>query len=929
MKRSFWLNLLLCLSLLTGWLNVQSGAAAVNNQESTSQANAAALLNTLTPEEKVGQLFLATFNGPEAAPGTPQADEIYDLITNFHIGGVILEQKNNNFVSGDQTIPVLQSLTDQLQRDEYTASLTEQVITNTTTTYRPAFIPLLIGLSQGGDGYPYDQILNGMTTLPNQMTIGATWNPDQARRVGAVLGKELNILGINLLLGPSLDVLQPPYSETGGDLGVRTFGGDPFWVGEMGRAYVTGLHEGSGKSLVVVGKHFPGFGGSDRLPEDDVATVRKNLEQLKQFELYPFFALTGNAPDADSTVDALLTAPIRFQGFQENFRQQTKPISFDREAFSTLMALPAISTWRTNGGVMMSDSLGSRAVRRFYDPTGQTFNGRTVALDAFLAGNDMLYLGDFVSSGDESAYTTIRRTLSAFARKYREDPAFAQRVDASVLRILSMKYRLYNNAFTFGKVMPLPDRQNELNQNHQVSFEIAQNAATLISPAASELDTTIPAANDRIVFLTDSRAYRQCDTCPELERIPVGAMAQAVTRLYGSQIGGPIRARDLYSYSFTDLANMLNKPEDNVETELNLRQAHWLVFLSLDSNTNEPITLAMRRLLDERPDLIQGKRIIVFAMNVPYFLGATDISKLSAYYCLYSHSLESIEVAARLLFQEVQPAGYLPVSMPGIGYDLNTITFPNPNQTIPLSAEIQVGGQTTPTPQPGVDQPQLKIGDMLSLKVGVVVDHNNHPVPDGTIVRFILITSGDTTNLKVAEAQTIMGMAQTVMRVDNIGQIEVRAESDPAKKSNLLRFIVPSEKGTLTPSITVQPTLTPTPSPTPTATLTPSPTPTLVVTPAPPSRTGVGDWMASMLIAFAIALGSYGLGMAVNHPQRGLRAAFLGIIGASLAYTYLALSLPGASVYLGATKTAGVIFASFIGAAIGIAGGWLLRLQKN
>jgi len=936
-KKGSLARLVICVCLVIQMLPGWAGKAAPLAQISSSQAQAAELLASLTPEEKVGQLFLVTFNGPEAGPGPVEANKIYDLITNYHVGGVILEQKNNNFVGSDQTIPVLFSLTDQLQRNEYNASLNPQVITNSIETFTPAFIPLFIGVAQGGDGYPYDQILNGLTTLPNQMTIGATWDPEQARRVGSVLGTELNILGINLLLGPSLDVLQPPYSESGGDLGVRTFGGDPFWVSEMGRAYVSGLHQGSSSALVVVGKHFPGFGGSDRLPEDDVATVRKNLEQLKQFELYPFSALTGSptSPEgspqtgSESTLDALLTAHIRFQGFQENFRQQTKPISFDREAFSTLMELPAIAAWRTNGGVMISDSLGSRAVRRFYDPTGQTFSGRTVALDAFLAGNDMLYLSDFVSSGDDEAYTTIRRTISAFARKYREDPAFAQRVDASVLRILTLKFRLYGDNFSLSKALPQTSRQAELGQSRQVSFEIAQKAATLISPLASELDTAIPGPNDQIVFLSDARTSRQCAECAEQTRIDVNGMGAAVTRLYGAQIGGPIRTRNLYSYSFTDLVGVLNDPLNSAEIEKNLQDAEWLVFLSLDLNTNDPSTLAMRRLLDERPDLLQGKRIIGFAMNAPYFLGTTDLSKLSAYYSLYSHSPESIEVAARLLFQEIQPAGNLPVSMPGIGYDLNKITFPNPTQVIPLSAEIQTGAAATETPQPGLTQTQLKTGDLIALKTGVLLDHNNHPVPDGTIVRFIMTISGDTTNLKVAEAETTQGVAQSIMRVDSTGDIEIRAESDPAVLSDILRFVVPSEAGTPNPSATITQTPTSTPSPTPTTTATPTLTPTLAPTPAPPQRAGFGDWVASMILAFAIGLGSIGLGMTLNHPQRGLRAGFMGIIGAALIYSYLRLGLPGASAYLEATKSGGTILAAFSATAVGVAAGWLVKLKNK
>src|SRR4030065_1209441 len=207
------------------------------------------------------------------------------------------------------------------------------------------------------------------------------------------------MMGFNLLLGPSLDVLEVPESDSGGDLGVRTFGGDPFWVGAMGQAYISGVHEGSNGKLVVAAKHFPGFVGSDRLPEEEVATVRSSLEQLKQIDLAPFFSVTGNAPDAQSMTDALLVSHIRYQGFQGNIRATTRPVSFDTQAFSQLISLPAFDTWRQTGGIMISDNLGSRAARRFYDPSDQTLNGPLVARDAFLAGNELLYADNFLSSG--------------------------------------------------------------------------------------------------------------------------------------------------------------------------------------------------------------------------------------------------------------------------------------------------------------------------------------------------------------------------------------------------------------------------------------------------------------------------------------------------------------------------------------------------
>ena len=173
-------------------------------------------------------------------------------------------------------------------------------------------MPLFIGISQEGDGTPYDQILSGLTPLPSQMAMGATWNTEMARQVGTVAGSELSALGFNLFLGPSLDVVEAPNPSAQIDLGTRVFGGDPFWVGEMGKAYISGLHTGSSSRMVVVAKHFPGRGDSDRSPEEEVPTVRKSLEQLKQIELSPFLAVTQSDDPTSLPMDCLSpTSAIR------------------------------------------------------------------------------------------------------------------------------------------------------------------------------------------------------------------------------------------------------------------------------------------------------------------------------------------------------------------------------------------------------------------------------------------------------------------------------------------------------------------------------------------------------------------------------------------------------------------------------------------
>ncbi len=870
----------------------------------------------MSPEERVGQLFLVTFQGTDLGPET----EIFDLITNQHIGGVILLARNNNFNDPENLPAATLQLTQDLQRLEAENAAVEQSDPITGESFLPNYVPLFIGTVQEGNGYPNDQLLTGFSALPSPLALGATWQPGLARQVGEVVGRELSAVGINLLLGPSLDVLETPSADRQGDLGTRTYGGDPFWVGEMGRAYIAGVHTGSDNRIALVAKHFPGHGGSDRLPEDEVATVRKSLEQLRQIELAPFFAVTGDAPSPEGTVDALLTSHIRYQGLQGNIRATTNPISFDPAAFERIMSQQPFVTWRGAGGVVISDDLGSRAVRRFYDPDGQTFNGRIVALNAFLAGNDILYLGDISSSNDPSAYFTILRTLEFFAQKYREDPAFAQRVDLSVLRILSLKYKLYDR-FLISQVLPNEIRLTSIGEGEQVTFEVARQATTLISPPPSELDNVLPeppALFDRMIFFTDSNVFQQCAECPEQAGLGTDDLRQAVIRLYGPEAGGQILPFNLISFSFDALTQVLNSPPGDTILEQTLRSADWVVFLMTDEDENRPASLALSRFLAERPTAYRNKKLIVFALDAPYFLDATDISKLTAYYGLYSKVPQFVDVAARLLFKELRPIpGSLPVSVPGVGYDLISATSPDPEQVIPLhildpeAEAIAEGEFATPA-----TIPEYKVGDLVTVRAGVILDHNGHPVPNETPIQFILSVGGQETAPQIKNS--IGGMADFTFVIESAGTLSLIARSgEPPAVSNALQFEIPTEDGAI-PLTTTPPPPTETPTREPTATdRPPTPSPTPEETGAAHTETDIGDWFLALLASGVIGWVAFQVGNTTEQLRWGFRWGLCALIGGLVVYTSLSLNFPGTAWFMENWGRWAAIILSVAGAGLG------------
>lgn len=929
--KSIW-RVAMALVLLSGWGNrVQVNAAP--------PSRVTELIEAMTPEEKVGQLFLVGFDGDSLE----ENQQLHELITDYHIGGVVFLAENDNF-SSDSPLSRTQAFIGDLQQLKWDSSQTGDATPLADGSIPASYVPLLVGIPQIGNGFPGDHLLQGMTKLPSEMAIGAAWDFNLAASVGATLGDELSALGFNLLLGPNLDVLESSRGESASYLGVKTFGGDPFWVGELGKAFINGVHSGSNDRVLVVAQNFPGTGNSDRSPEEEVATVRKSLEQLTQIELAPYFSVTQPGLGSRSRVDAVMVSHIRYQGFQGNIRATTKPISFDVNALQQIMALPPLDNWRTEGGLIISENLGSGAVTRFFDPDGTNFPARQVALNAFLAGNDILFVNHFQRTGDPDTFTTIKTTLDYFVQKYREDSVFAQRVDGSVERILEAKLRLYGE-FSIEKVLPNPEDLDAIGKGQAVTFNVAQNAVTLISPSQNELDSLLPSPplwHENVIIFTDVRTDYQCSGCPPINILNTGSMANTLVSLYGPQAGGQIIQQNLTSYTYNQLSDVLDQVETGANEYLadNLRAADWVIFNQLDVTPAIPSSRVLQRMLEDRPDLLSGKRVIVFSLDSPVYLDATNISKLTAYYALYSKAPAFVDVAARVLMQEITPAGALPISLDAVGYDLISMTAPDPNQIITLALLLPDSQSQMPTPgsAPGVTQtpeptqlPMVNVGETITIRTGVIQDHNGHAVPDGTVVRFNFRISGEPGITQQFETTTTGGTAYFNYRIEAAGGLEVSASSEPATQSETLNINIEPDGRAAVFAVSPTPLVSPTSTEMPFQTATPDLTPTM----AAPEHGGyptLGEWaLGVILIGLGGAL-TFIVGQVWWGTTRwGIRSMLAAVIGGLLSYTYLNLGLAGTQFWLQQSGTAFVAEVVVVGILLGWIGAlvWWLRTDGS
>jgi beta-N-acetylhexosaminidase len=732
------------------------GRPAAASAQEADEALLERVLASLTIDERVGQLVMVNFVGDDVSAES----DIASLIRDFKVGSVLITASNGNIVNRNDTAAQLAALTNGLQERAFEA-------TRRADATGEVFVPLLIATDNEGDLFPFTNVTNGYTSIPNNMTIGATWSKEHAQVTGEIVGRELSAAGVNVLLGPVVDVLDQPRSGGRGDIGIRSFGGDAAWVGELGRAFVRGVHEGSGGRMLTVAKHFPGHGGSDRSTDSEVPVVNKTLDQLRASELAPFARVdAAGEDDVAGMTDAMMVSHIRYRNFLQGGGEPfTRPISLDAAAMRALMDLPEFATWRREH-VVMADALGVPAVKKWYaEQEGQaSFPNRTVVRDALLAGSDLLPLIEFYPDPAQPGWRdnqlpTIQDSILYMREQYVSDPSFRRRADDAVRRVLASKLRLYPSLRIDEVLVDPAQASAAAGAGAEAMLRLNEDAVTLLQPASvSELRARLPrgpVTPDKIAIVecwADCYPYR---IKPELD------LQDELLRLYGPAGSGRVRPEDVTTISFGELDAWIADPggEAHIETAAAISEATWVIFALAEYNPDaRPASGAVKRFLASAPVDVRNKHLIAIAYNVPYHLDSTEISKLSAYFVVYNKTQAAIQSGFRALFGDIAPRGRPPVDVSGVFYDVGDAVRPDPSHTL----VVRLFGEDVPADARAV-----------GLVTGPVRDRNGNAVVDGTPVTFTLTKEGGSSI--TTSARTVDGIAGAELRIDGRGTYSATA----------------------------------------------------------------------------------------------------------------------------------------------------------
>lgn len=197
-------------------------------------------------------------------------------------------------------------------------------------------------------------------TPPDAATFGGKGDFKNSAWFGALAGRHLEMLGVNLNFAPDLDIDHEPQEANA--LRGRCWGRDSQAIIDHAGNFNRWLRK---NGVLSCGKHFPAGGRARVDPHHDLPIVDATLEELLATDLIPYTAL-------EPELDTIMIAHIRYPQIDPEF-----PSSLSRRIITDLLR-----NQLGYRGLILTDDLDMGAITKGYG------RGRDCEL-AWLAGNDL------------------------------------------------------------------------------------------------------------------------------------------------------------------------------------------------------------------------------------------------------------------------------------------------------------------------------------------------------------------------------------------------------------------------------------------------------------------------------------------------------------------------------------------------------------
>lgn len=228
--------------------------------------------------------------------------------------------------------------------------------------------PLIVGVDQEGGriarfGSPFTEI------PPMAGLAGKDDGEDLAGRTGALLGREMAAVGVNLDFAPVLDVSTNPFNPVIGD---RAISGDAEEVGRLGAAFIRGMQ---GESVAACGKHFPGHGDTDVDSHLGLPVLNHTRNRFEALEFIPFKAAI------EAGVASMMTSHLSIPNLDDEV-----PVTVSRAITTGILR-------REMGfdGLIFTDDLTMKGITCIYPPYEAAWRAIAAGVDIAVVCHEVEY----------------------------------------------------------------------------------------------------------------------------------------------------------------------------------------------------------------------------------------------------------------------------------------------------------------------------------------------------------------------------------------------------------------------------------------------------------------------------------------------------------------------------------------------------------
>lgn len=208
-------------------------------------------MQSLTIEQKVGQLFFIGLSGTEADARTIQ------LLDKISPGGVCLFSRNIR--QAEQTRALLDAIADRL--------------------------PVRPILSLDQEGGLVDRLRRVVTPMPAAHQLTAKGTVEEVKELARMTAEVIRLLGFNMNFAPVVDVVDKAREKFSNGLQSRAFGKSVEDVIDFAGAYLTELQANGCPGAL---KHFPGLGAAEVDSHDELPSVNASSETIYGVDIKPY-----------------------------------------------------------------------------------------------------------------------------------------------------------------------------------------------------------------------------------------------------------------------------------------------------------------------------------------------------------------------------------------------------------------------------------------------------------------------------------------------------------------------------------------------------------------------------------------------------------------------------------------------------------------